>query len=378
MSLTLIVRASSAKRDPKTQRYDDKLLAGYLQKATSVPAAAFKARGVPHVMRVIEILGIQQARKWGCASLNDFRRFLGLKPYATFEEWNPDKKIAAAAQKLYRSTENLELYVGLICEESKEPGPGAGLCPSFTVARAILADAVALVRGDRYLTYDCTPFNLTAFGFTEGSRNPNNAAHGGMLGRILQRGLPDQFPINSTYTNFPFLTPTGQKYSADNILKNNHVSELYSTEAPKWQLPVIVVNNSSTIVAALPCSPLTVRTPYLENINEVKLTKSFLSTIDDTATYDKTTELLRSQLLFPTSPQDPESSPGFHVLNHNLNWYFDRTIELVREKSLELSPTKSTVDIVKDVARLVPVHWVCTQVVSVKNHYNTSYIFRPH
>lgn len=119
-------------RDPTTQRYPDAALASALQDATSVPAAAFKARGVPHVMRVIEILGIEQARNWGCCSLNDFRRFLGLKPYTTFEQWNPDQKIADAARKLYRDPENIELYVGLVAEQSKDVGPGAGLCPSYT------------------------------------------------------------------------------------------------------------------------------------------------------------------------------------------------------------------------------------------------------
>lgn len=119
-------------RDATTQRYSDDILAAALQNATTTPAAAFKARGVPHVMRVIEILGIEQARKWGCCSLNDFRRFLGLKPYSTFEEWNPDPKIADAARKLYRDPNHLELYVGLVAEQSKDVGPGAGLCPSCT------------------------------------------------------------------------------------------------------------------------------------------------------------------------------------------------------------------------------------------------------
>ncbi len=117
-------------RDPKTKKYKDELLANALMSATSVPAHSFQARGVPGVLRVIEILGIQQARTWGTCSLNEFRRFLGLKPYATFEEWNPDKDVANAARKLYRTTENLELYVGLVAEESKPVRDGSGLCPS--------------------------------------------------------------------------------------------------------------------------------------------------------------------------------------------------------------------------------------------------------
>ncbi len=84
-----------------------------------------------------------------------------MKPYSTFEEWNPRSEIADAARRLYQHPDNIELYVGLQAEESKVPGPGAGLCPGYTMSRAILADAVALVRGDRFLTSDFTAFNLT-------------------------------------------------------------------------------------------------------------------------------------------------------------------------------------------------------------------------
>jgi linoleate 10R-lipoxygenase len=41
-------------------------------------------------------------------------------------------------------------------EEAKEPMPGAGLCPGYTISRAILSDAVALTRGDRFMTVDFT------------------------------------------------------------------------------------------------------------------------------------------------------------------------------------------------------------------------------
>lgn len=60
------------------------------------------------------------------------------------------------AETLYGHIDNLELHVGLQAEEAKPPIPGAGLCPGYTISRAILADAVALVRGDRFLTTDFT------------------------------------------------------------------------------------------------------------------------------------------------------------------------------------------------------------------------------
>jgi len=46
---------------------------------TSTHAAAFGARGTPSVMRLHEIMGIEANRSWGVCSLNDFRKFLGLK-----------------------------------------------------------------------------------------------------------------------------------------------------------------------------------------------------------------------------------------------------------------------------------------------------------
>ena len=44
--------------------------------------------------------------------------------------------------------------VGLMCEESKQPGVGAGLRPGYTISRAVLTDPVCLTRGDRFLTTD--------------------------------------------------------------------------------------------------------------------------------------------------------------------------------------------------------------------------------
>jgi linoleate 10R-lipoxygenase len=54
------------------------------------------------------------------------------------------------------------VQTGLQAEEAKTPMPGAGLCPGFTISRAILADAVCLTRGDRFLTVDFTRMHFTS------------------------------------------------------------------------------------------------------------------------------------------------------------------------------------------------------------------------
>ena len=41
--------------------------------------------------------------------------------------------------------------------------PGVGIAPTFTISRAILSDAVVLVRGDRFYTIDYHAKNLTKY-----------------------------------------------------------------------------------------------------------------------------------------------------------------------------------------------------------------------
>ncbi|KAK0188989.1 linoleate diol synthase [Armillaria mellea] len=163
--------------------FKDEDLAKILQDATDEPAAAFRARGTPPSMRLHEILGIEQNRRWGVCSLNEFRKFLGLKTYATFLEWNSDPEIAKTAEKLYGNINNLELYV------AKPLVDGAGLCPGYTISRAILSDAIALTRGDRFFTRDFTPANLTSWGFADFSGRNGN----------------------SVYAFFPLMTPESMK-----------------------------------------------------------------------------------------------------------------------------------------------------------------------
>lgn len=47
--------------------------------------------------------------------------------------------VQRAAESLYSHIDNLELYPGLQAEEAKQPGPGAGLVPGYTISRSILA-----------------------------------------------------------------------------------------------------------------------------------------------------------------------------------------------------------------------------------------------
>ena len=46
----------------------------------------------------------------------------GCVAYTSFKEWNTDEEIANAARLFYYDVDNLELYVGMLDEETKSPG----------------------------------------------------------------------------------------------------------------------------------------------------------------------------------------------------------------------------------------------------------------
>jgi len=112
-------------------KFSDDDLAKVLQDATEHVAGSYRARGTTPSLRVIEIMTMQQARSWGVCTMNEFRKYLGLKTFTDFEDWNPDAAIADAARKLYNHIDNLELYPGLQAEQIQDVGPGSGICCGY-------------------------------------------------------------------------------------------------------------------------------------------------------------------------------------------------------------------------------------------------------
>ncbi|PHH86123.1 hypothetical protein CDD83_10692 [Cordyceps sp. RAO-2017] len=194
------------KRQPDGSFRDEDLVR-VLAESMADPAAAFGARMVPKALRIVEVLGIRQARRWQVASLNEFRAFFGLRRYEAFSEINSDPDVAAALEKLYTDPDMVELYPGLMVEDVKPVrSPGCGICPTYSVGRAILSDAITLVRGDRFNTVDYSVANLTNWGYHEVQPDPKTLG-GSVLYRLIQRGLPGWFPFNSVAVMQPFYTP---------------------------------------------------------------------------------------------------------------------------------------------------------------------------
>lgn len=69
-------------------KFDDDDLVAILASRISDVAGASGANNVPGVLRAVEILGMEQARAWRYATLNEFRKFFGLTPHRAFEDIN--------------------------------------------------------------------------------------------------------------------------------------------------------------------------------------------------------------------------------------------------------------------------------------------------
>ncbi|KAI0081382.1 heme peroxidase [Panus rudis PR-1116 ss-1] len=330
------------KRGPDGSFSDDDL-ARVLQDATESMAGAYRARGTPAVLRLIEMVGMEQARSWGACTMNEFRRFLGLKEFDSFEEWSSDPEIANTAKQLYGHIDNLELYPGLQAEDCMPLGPGSGICCGYTMTRAILGDAISLVRGDRFFTHDYTPANLTAWGFQDCARDPNNGAFGAALPKLLLRHLPRHYPANSAYALFPFFTP---EVTRQNLTKLG-IADQYLFDRPQAQ-PIPKVVDTLTGIRYVFNDFNKFKTTYGDDMRLLTRGYGFFLVFDEQEKHDTD----RARLLHALFPE--KSSISDYV-----SWYKQKTIEKIEENSYTIDGVPGTrVDIVRNVINLVSVHWV--------------------
>ncbi|KAL0576476.1 hypothetical protein V5O48_005487, partial [Marasmius crinis-equi] len=333
-------------------RFKDEDLAKILIDATEYRAGAFKARGIPEALKAVEIMGIEAARKWGTCSLNEFRKFMGLKrgyPYASFEDWNTDQSVAATARSLYKHIDNLELYVGLQAEEAKKPGPGAGLCPGYTISRAILADAVCLTRGDRYLTVDFTPFNLTTWGYLDCQTNVHDGSYGGMLTKLLFRTLPEQYTPRSAHAHFPFLVPGFMREE----LRKRNLQEMGKYD---WKRPAVPgrLRSVGSRPGQYEVAQKIVGAQGGEGRGEQEFANGWGNRLEDIIGKGKEPDLKLVQK---------------YLIDHKEEWanfFVSLTESLIRQRGINHVGTNiRSVDIVKDVLNALPVRWVCHQIIGL-------------
>ncbi|CAO1633881.1 unnamed protein product [Sympodiomycopsis kandeliae] len=323
--------------------FEDEALAKLLKDCIEEPAHAFGARSQPAAMKVVAILGQLQARNtFQVCTMNEFRKYLNLKPFASFQEWNSDPSVAEAAEKLYGHIDQLELYSGLHAEEAKPNVGGSGVQPGHTVGRGILLDAVALVRGDRFLTVDLTSTTLTNWGLSQLAPVPG--AYGGFLSHLLSRGLPRSWGRYSTYNLLPFYTPR----AAAGIVKSNGKAELYETSRPAD------VSKLHGIHSHAACKKIfedrdTFRNIYHYNLEVLTDRAGFMIGYDDHHNHDPRSAYM-SKAFF---------EPGFE--QNVRRWYSQTTKDHIEKHSIGFANPKNPrqqINIARDVFNRVPILWL--------------------
>ncbi|KAL2003634.1 hypothetical protein VTN02DRAFT_3018 [Thermoascus thermophilus] len=332
-------------------RFNDDDLVKIFAESVEDCAGAFGATHVPTVLKAVEVLGIKQARSWNLATLNELRKYFNLTPYKTFEEINSDPYVADQLKRLYDHPDFVEIYPGLILEDAKdEMVPGSGLCTNFTISRAILSDAVALVRGDRFYTVDYTPKNLTNWAFNEVNYD-QSVDQGQVFYKLVFRAFPHHFKPDSIYAHFPMVIPSENK----KILTDLGLAEKYSWDKPR-------------------------RTPLPQLISSHAACTYILSNKDDfKVTWGETIEFLmhnsgqpygRDFMLSGDGPPNAASRKMMGGALYRKKWeaevkkfYEDITVELLRRNSYKVAGVNQ-VDIVREVANLAQVHF-CASVFSL-------------
>lgn len=331
--------------------FDDDDLVDLFTKSVEDCAGAFGASHVPAMFKSIEALGIMQARKWNLGTLNEFRQFFNLAPHETFEDINSDPYIADQLRRLYDHPDLVEIYPGVIVEDAKDAMiPGSGLCTNFTISRAILSDAVALVRGDRFYTVDYTPKHLTNWAYNE--IEPNNTVdHGQILYKLVLRAFPNHFAGNSVYAHYPLVIPSEN----EKILKSLGLAEKYSWDAPRHTPHPLFISSHAACMSILN-DQQTFKVTWGKKIEFLMQHDKHPYGMDFMLSGDKPPNAASRRMMESALYRDQWE-------NEVKKFYEQITLKLLHRNSYKLAGANQ-VDIVRDVANLAQVHF-CSSVFSL-------------
>ena len=303
-------------------------------------ANSFGPNRVPAVFRAIEILGIEQARKWNLGSLNEFRKYFHLTPHRTFADITSDPHVQDQLKHLYDHPDRVELYPGIVVEDAKAAmASGSGLCPPYTVSRAILSDAVALVRGDRFYTEDYNPKTLTNWGYRLVESN-SGIDNGCVFYKLFLRAFPRHFKYNSVYVHYPLTIPSAM----EGFLKEMKKDHLYDFSRPmmagqphivrEYKLGTEIMRNNDTFKLVWGGAM-----EYLMG----SAVKDFMLAGDGPKN-EKSRELVSNALYITSWEKEIRI------------FYASKTAQLLQEKAAKIADFNQ-VDIIRDVGNLAHVHF---------------------
>ena len=331
--------------------FDDDALVKIFAESVEDCAGAFGASHVPTVFKSIEVLGIKQARSWNLATLNEFRKFFNLSTYKTFEEINPDPYISDQLRRLYDHPDLVEMYPGVIVEAAKEPvTPGSGLCTNYTISRAILSDAVALVRGDRFHTVDFTPKQITNWAYSE-IKSSDAVDQGQCFYKLVYRAFPNHFKGNSIYAHFPLVIPSENQ----KIFSKLGRAEQYDWEQPSFTPTPRFIKSHAACTSIL-SDQETFKVTWGKKIEFLMQNDDHPYGKDFMLSGDKSPNAASRKMMGGALYREQWESEV-------KKFYEETTIDLLRRYSYQIAGVNQ-VDIVRDIANLAQVHF-CASVFSL-------------
>ncbi|KAK4555581.1 hypothetical protein LTR86_007334 [Recurvomyces mirabilis] len=345
------------KDGPYKGNFQDDDLAKILIAGIDDCANAYGPQQVPTVMKAIEILGIQQARTWKVATLNEMREHFGLKRHEKFSDITKDEDVAARLKHLYDTPDNVELYPGLVVEDAKRPKlPGSGLCPGFTVSRGVLSDAVALVRGDRFYTTNYTPASLTNWGYAEASSDLT-IDNGCVFYKLFLRALPNNFDPQSIYAHYPLTVPHGDHGMAsvlEHLGKADKYTDLIDSPKPIPQ-PTIIWSHDACVKIMQDSTNFKVTWGKAIEFLMGPAAKNFMLSGDGPANEKSRKFMENAMYLGGSSRAIPKGQEKW--LQATKTFYEKITTQLLQQKSYELGTGKRYVDLIRDVGNMTHVHF---------------------
>ncbi|TFK40587.1 heme peroxidase [Crucibulum laeve] len=326
------------KRGPDGRFADDDL-AKILLDATDALAGPTHARSTPPCFKVFDEMMINEARRHKVCSLNQFRSFLGLKPFKEFREWNSDAKVCEAARRLYGNIDELELYPGLQAEECTSGGFGFG----YTKTYALLMDLITAIRNDPRFMDKLDAGNLTKWGL-EDSYLPDsdNGAYGAMLPKVLLRNLSRNYTYDNIYGLFPFIAPITSK--ADLI----HLQDFYTFDRPQ-PIKIRTVDNIKNI-GDIFNDPEQYLSPYGRDLKILTSGYGYMLGFDNEKLHDNDQIMTLYSIM-----------PHTRSLVHYGKYYSEVARELIENNSTDVAghrPGTKAIDIVRDVINPTCVRFV--------------------
>ncbi|KAJ4297739.1 hypothetical protein N0V90_005634 [Kalmusia sp. IMI 367209] len=314
-------------------RLPDQALVDILVSSVEDCANSFGPNRVPAVMRAIEVLGIEQARAWNLGTLNEFRKYFGLEAHTSFDDITSDKAVAEQLKHLYDHPDKVEIYPGIVVEDAKKPMiPGSGLTPSYTVSRAVLSDAVALIT---------IPRTLTNWGYAQADSDIA-VDNGCVFYKLILRAFPQHFAQNSIYAHYPLTIPSVM----ESALKEPDINKahLYNFDKPTFR------------PRPLPISDYKTASEILKNQDTFKVSwgkalvylmgspaKDFMLTGDDRK--NAISRSIMEKALYVTDWEKEIRT-----------YYATKTRQLIEKKSCKIADFHQ-VDIIRDVGNLAHVHF---------------------